>query len=141
LEAVGDPIEVHFNGVVVVSTTQAYRVLETSHPPTYYLPPADVKLGYLTASNRTSWCEFKGRARYYDLSIGARTAHAAAWSYDQPTPSFEPIAGYFAFYCHLMDTCRVGGEVVRPQPGNFYGGWITANLVGPFKGGSGSAGW
>ena len=141
LEAIDSSIEVLFSGTVIASTSQAFRVLETSHPPTYYLPPSDVELAHLSASSRTSWCEFKGQARYYDLSIDGRTARAAAWSYDRPTPSFESIAGYFAFYCHLMDSCRVDGEVVRPQPGNFYGGWITANLVGPFKGGSGTAGW
>jgi uncharacterized protein (DUF427 family) len=95
----------------------------------------------LTASGSDSWCEWKGRAEYFTVRVGERTAAAAAWSYPQPGPGFASIAGHIAFYCAAMDRCTVAGELARPQPGGFYGGWVTDDVLGPFKGGPGSAGW
>ena len=134
-------IEVRFNGVLVADTRAAVRVLETSHPPTYYVPQADVRLDCVREAEGSSWCEWKGAARYYDVVVGDRRARRAAWSYPKPTAPFALIAGYFAFYVRLLDECLVDGERVVPQPGGFYGGWITSDVIGPFKGEPGSEGW
>ena len=132
-------------GEVVAETTRGYRVLETSHPPNYYFPAADVRDGAVERSAGTSFCEFKGRATYYTVRGGPddsrREEADAAWGYDNPSPAFAPLAGHFAFYAHRMDACFVGDERVVPQDGGFYGGWITAKVVGPFKGGVGTRGW
>ncbi len=141
LVPVSKHIRVEFAGATIASTNRAYRVLETSHPPVYYLPPADVRTEFLTAASGSSFCEWKGMAGYYDLSIGGRTVGNAAWSYPKPTPAFLPIAGYIAFYPSKMDACYVDDELVEAQPGDFYGGWITSDIVGPFKGDSGTWGW
>ena len=117
------------------------RVLETSHPPVYYIPPADIAPGVLHPTARTSVCEWKGAARYYTVQVGAQTAEHAAWAYPAPTPAFQPIRDYVAFYPALMDACLIDGAPVQPQPGGFYGGWITPDIVGPFKGVPGSGGW
>jgi uncharacterized protein (DUF427 family) len=132
---------VEFAGETIAETRGALRLLETSHPPSYYFPPADVRLELLVPANGATWCEWKGRAVYLDVVAGGRSAHRAAWSYPDPEPSYAAIAGHFAFYPGAMDRCLVDGDVVRPQPGGFYGGWITADLAGPFKGGPGSQGW
>jgi uncharacterized protein (DUF427 family) len=122
---------------LVADTTAAYRVLETSHPPTWYLPPGDVAPVALSRSTaRSTWCEWKGPATYWDV-FGL---DAAAWSYEDPTPSFTAITGYLAFSAARLE-CVIDGEQVRPQPGGFYAGWITDDVVGPFKGGPGSWGW
>ncbi|MBW4488513.1 MAG: DUF427 domain-containing protein [Trichocoleus desertorum ATA4-8-CV12] len=134
-------IQVVFNGVIIADTHQAKRVLETSHPPVYYLPPTDIHSDYLIPLAQTSWCEWKGRAGYYTVAVGDRQAPNAAWFYPDPTPAFESIKDYVAFYPHLMEACYVNGEPVQPQPGNFYGGWITSDIAGPFKGASGTWGW
>ena len=134
-------IEVIFNGVTIADTRRAKRVLETSSPPVYYIPPEDVKLAYLTSSRHVTTCEWKGRANYYTVTAGDKTSHNAAWYYPEPIPGYEQIAGYIAFYPALMDACFVDGERVTPQPGGFYGGWITHEIKGPFKGGPGSSGW
>jgi len=134
-------IQVLFNGVVIADTRRAKRVLETSHPPVYYIPPEDVRMEHLSPHPRSTWCEWKGAAGYYDLEAGGRKETAAAWYYPEPTPSFEPLRGYIAFYPGRMDACFVDGEQVQAQPGDFYGGWVTSRIVGPFKGGPGSAGW
>ena len=134
-------IQVVFNGVIIADTHQAKRVLETSHPPVYYLPPTDIHSDYLIPSAQGSWCEWKGRAGYYTVAVGDRQAPNAAWFYPDPTPAFESIKDHVAFYPHLMEACYVNGELVQPQPGNFYGGWITSDIVGPFKGASGTWGW
>jgi uncharacterized protein (DUF427 family) len=110
-------------------------------PPTYYIPPTDVRLQYLRPSSRTSFCEFKGAACYWTVQVGSQTAVDAAWSYPDPSPAFLPIRDYLAFYPGRVQECRVGGERVRPQPGDFYGGWITSKVVGPFKGEPGSWNW
>ena len=135
-------IRIEFAGVLVADTTRAYRVLETSHPPVYYLPPQDVRTENRVASpTRSSWCEWKGRAVYHSLVVGNRRAEGAAWSYPNPTPAFAAIKDYLAFYASKVDACWVDDEQVQAQPGDFYGGWITSHVVGPFKGGPGSGGW
>lgn len=141
LERCEKRIEIIFNDVVVADTVGAYRVLETSHPPNYYLPRADVRDDAIVESMRTSFCEWKGSARYASIRVGSRVADAAAWFYPQPTAGFEPIRDYLAFYAAVMDVCRVDGETVTPQPGGFYGGWITSDVVGPFKGARGTEFW
>ncbi|MDP4021815.1 DUF427 domain-containing protein [Methylobacterium sp. NEAU 140] len=141
LEPVGQRLAVILGGAVIAQTTRGYRVLETSHPPTYYVPPGDVAAGALSAPRRGGICEWKGRAVLYDVAAGGRVAPGAAWAYPDPTPDFAPIAGYVAFYAGPMDACWVGEARAEPQPGNFYGGWITPGIVGPFKGGPGSMGW
>jgi uncharacterized protein (DUF427 family) len=130
-----------FNGETLADSQGAYRVLETSHPPTYYIPPGDVQQQYLTATQRSSFCEWKGLAQYFTVTVGDRQAADALWCYPQPTPSFEAIQNYIAVYPSRMDTCYVDDEQVQSQAGDFYGGWITANIVGPFKGGAGTWGW
>jgi uncharacterized protein (DUF427 family) len=136
-------LQIMFNGVTLADTHRAKRVLETSHPPVYYIPPEDIQMEYLVLVTATqgSFCEWKGRAIYYSVVVGEKQAVNAAWSYPNPTPVFAGIKDYLAFYAHLMDACYVDGEQVQPQPGNFYGGWITQDIVGPFKGGVGTWGW
>jgi len=137
-----DPREVVilWNGREVARSTRAIRVLETAHPPSFYLPPADIAPGLLVPAEGRSLCEWKGPARYWSLVDGARQLAKVAWSYPTPLPGAERIADHVAFYCHALD-CRVAGQPVTPQPGGFYGGWITPDVVGPFKGEPGSEGW
>lgn len=134
-------IQVIFNGVIIAETRRARRVLETSHPPVYYIPPDDIKMELLAPADRTTWCEWKGRAAYYTVSLGDNQAPNAAWCYPDPAPGYETIEGYVAFYPHLMDACYVDGERVRAQAGGFYGGWVTNDIVGPFKGEPGTGDW
>jgi uncharacterized protein (DUF427 family) len=135
-------LRVVLGGEVIADTTAGYRVLETSSPPSYYFPPADIVAGALERSTPTSVCEWKGAATYYTVHGGqGRVVRDGAWGYDDPAAGFEPIAHYVAFYATGMDACCVGDEQVVPQPGGYYGGWITADLVGPFKGVPGSLGW
>jgi uncharacterized protein (DUF427 family) len=134
-------IQVIFNGVVIAETRRAKRVLETSHPPVYYIPPEDVRMAYLTPVRDTSFCEWKGAARYYTIAVNGKTAEAAAWYYPEPSAPYAALRGYVAFYPARMDACLVDGERVQPQPGDFYGGWITHEIVGPFKGAAGRRGW
>ncbi|HYX23096.1 MAG TPA: DUF427 domain-containing protein [Thermoanaerobaculia bacterium] len=134
-------IQVRFNGVTLAETRHALRVLETSHPPVYYFPPSDVRMEHLKPNPRATWCEWKGLARYYDVEVNGRTAPAAAWHFPLPTRIYEPIKEYVAFYPQAMEACLVDGEQVQSQEGDFYGGWITHEIVGPFKGGAGTAGW
>ena len=141
LEPFDGQIQVVFNGVMLASTEHAKRVLETSHPPVYYVPCEDVRMNHLVPAKGTSFCEWKGAARWYDVEVGDRRIARAAWSYPQPTAGFEPIMDHLAFYAGPMDACYVDGERATPQPGNFYGGWITGNIQGPFKGASGTEGW
>lgn len=141
IEATDRHIQVIVNGVVIADTRRAVRVLETSHPPVYYIPPEDVQMQYLSAGHESSVCEWKGQAGYYNLSVDGKTIPQAAWYYARPTPEFASIAGYVAFYPGKMDACLVDDERVQAQPGDFYGGWITADIVGPFKGDPGTRGW
>jgi uncharacterized protein (DUF427 family) len=134
-------IQIIFNGVIIADTKRAKRVLETSHPPTYYIPPEDIKMEYLTGTSHTTWCEWKGKSRYYNLKVGDRQEPEVAWSYPTPTSSFATLKDYVAFYPGRMDDCFVDGEKVQAQAGDFYGGWITSDIVGPFKGGTGTWGW
>ena len=141
LEPVHAHLEVVLGGVTIADTHRAFRVLETSHPPNYYLPPDDVLDGALVRVDGSSFCEWKGRAHYFDVHAGDQVAPRAAWGYDAPNERFEVMRGYVAFYPDLMDACFVDGERVTPQDGGFYGGWITSMVVGPFKGGPGTRGW
>lgn len=134
-------IQVIFNGIVIADTRRGKRVLETSHPPTYYIPPEDIQMDYLVPSTSTSFCEWKGRASYYTVMVGERHAADAAWYYATPTAAFAALKKYVTFYPGRMDACFIDGEQVQPQPGNFYGGWITSDVVGPFKGEPGTRGW
>jgi uncharacterized protein (DUF427 family) len=134
-------IQVIFNGEIIADTHRARRVLETSHPPVYYIPPEDIKMVYLTPSARSSWCEWKGQASYYMVTVEDRSIPQAAWFYTQPTPAFKTIKDYVAFYPQHMEACYVDGERIQPQPGDFYGGWITKDIVGPFKGEAGTRFW
>jgi uncharacterized protein (DUF427 family) len=134
-------LRVVLGGVVVADTTRAWRVLETSHPPNFYFPLDDVAPEMLTRDRRTSWCEFKGRAHYWTVRGGDRVERAAAWGYDEPSPGYESLRGAVAFYPGRMEACFVDDEAVRAQPGGFYGGWVTREIVGPFKGPPGTAGW
>jgi uncharacterized protein (DUF427 family) len=131
-------VVVELDGEVLADTRRSLRVLETSHPPVYYIPAADIRTDRLRPSaRRPTVCEFKGTARYYDA--GDRSA--VAWSYASPSPGYEAIAGCYAFYPGRVDRATVDGEQVEAQPGDFYGGWITSAVTGPFKGGPGTMGW
>lgn len=134
-------VQVFFAGELVGESRQALRVLETSHPPVYYLPPEDVRLGLLTRTEHRSFCEFKGGAAYWTLRAGGETSEDAAWSYPNPARGFEALRDHLAFYPSRVSECFVDGERVSAQAGDFYGGWITAEIKGPFKGGAGTGGW
>lgn len=141
LEETDERVKVVFGGVTLAYTARAKRVLETSHPPVYYIPPEDIRTEYLTLARGTSFCEWKGAARYYDVSTEERMERRAAWFYPDPVPAYRDLKHYVAFYPSLMDACWVGGKKVRAQEGDFYGGWITSDIVGPFKGGPGTWSW
>ncbi len=129
------------SGHTIVDTRAPVRMLETSHPPVYYLPPVDVATEFLVPSDHTTFCEYKGQARYFSLVVDGEKQTDVAWRYPSPTPEYEAIAGYIAFYAWAFDEVTVDGEIVTPQPGRFYGGWITSEIEGPFKGGPGTLGW
>lgn len=133
-------VRIELAGTTIVDTSAAKRVLETSHPPAYYVPADAVPEGLLRRNDRRTFCEFKGTAHYWDVVVGDRIVPAAAWSYPDPSPGYEAIRDHLAFYPRLMDACHIDDEVVAAQPGDFYGGWITREVTGPFKGGRGSAG-
>ena len=141
LEETDERVKVVFGGVTLAYTARAKRVLETSHPPAYFMPPEDIRTEYLTLARDTSFCEWKGAARYYEVSTEERKERRAAWFYPDPVPAYRDLKNYVAFYPSLMDACWVGGEKVRAQEGDFYGGWITSDIVGPFKGGPGTWSW
>lgn len=122
-------------GKTIVDSTDGYRVLETSHPPVYYVPRSAIDPGLLHPNQRRTFCEFKGVADYADLIVGDRKIEAAAWFYSNPTPGYEDITNHLAFYPSKMDECWVDDEQVVPQRSDFYGGWITPEIEGPFKGG------
>ena len=137
VEHTTEHVVLELGGHVVAQTSNAVRVLETSHPPVYYLPRESFVPGILHPAEGTSFCEFKGVARY--LTVG--TADRAGWFYPSPTAGFEELSDRVAVYPARMDRCIVDGEVVQAQAGDFYGGWITAKIVGPFKGEPGTQGW
>lgn len=141
VDAPRDRVTVRLGGELVVDTTDALRVLETSHPPVYYLPRSAFADGVLEPANGSSFCEYKGIARYVSVRAGAAFAERAGWFYPTPSPGYESLADRIALYPALMDSCEVNGETVQPQAGGFYGGWITSRVVGPFKGEPGTLGW
>jgi uncharacterized protein (DUF427 family) len=141
LEDSGKHVQVVFNDVIIADTHRAKRVLETSHPPIYYISPEDIQQAYLTQTAHSSYCEWKGQAAYYTIAVGDQKAENAAWFYPNPTAAFITLKNYVAFYPSRMQACYVDEEQVQAQPGDFYGGWITSSIVGPFKGGAGSWGW
>ena len=142
LEATSSRIRVVHRGVVLVDTTKALRILETSHPPVYYLPPSDIAMEHLRPSaRRGSFCEFKGVAAYWTIEVPGAVSQDAAWSYAKPSPAYAALRDHLAFYASRVDECSVDGERVEAQPGDFYGGWITSRVTGPFKGPPGTLGW
>ncbi|MET1052250.1 MAG: DUF427 domain-containing protein [Mycetocola sp.] len=141
IESSPDRVTIRFGGELIAQSTKAVRVLETSHPPVYYVPMDDFTDGVLSPVTGSTWCEFKGEARYFTVSAGSSRADRAAWHYPSPRAGFERLAGMVAVYPGLMDSCEVGDETVQPQEGDFYGGWVTSRIVGPFKGAPGTMGW
>jgi uncharacterized protein (DUF427 family) len=142
LEPTTRRLRILHRGVTLADTVRGLRTLETSHPPTYYLPPADIDMARLHPSaQRGSFCEWKGVARYWDVHIGPDRLFGVGWSYPEPTPGFAALKHHIAFYAAPFDEVWAGDERVRPQPGGFYGGWITSDLAGPFKGVPGSQFW
>ena len=141
LERTASRLTVSLGGVTVAESTRALRVLETSHPPVYYFPPGDVLVGALRPAPGRSFCEYKGLAVYWTVGAGDLAAEAAAWSYPAPAAPYRMMVDHVAFYCGRMSRCTVDGETARPQPGGFYGGWVTSGVVGPFKGEPGTGDW
>lgn len=141
LEDCSQRIRVVAGGVTIANSTKTVRVLETSHPPVYYIPPQDVDTDCLVAAPGQSFCEWKGEARYYSVVALGQMIEKAAWFYPNPSSRFSRIEGHVAFYPSKMEACYVGDERVKSQEGDFYGGWITTNIVGPFKGPPGTFGW
>jgi uncharacterized protein (DUF427 family) len=135
-------IEVVHRGISVVDSFRAIRILETSQPPAYYVPRDDVRMDLVFKDKARTYCEWKGAASYYALRLpDGETVFDVAWSYLTPNSAYAAIAGFLAFYAQKVDQCRVDGEVVEPNPGSFYGGWITSKVAGPFKGDPGTEGW
>lgn len=141
IERVDKRVTIDLGGQRILDTGDVVRVLETSHPPVYYVPIAAFADGALVPARGASFCEFKGSARYFDVVGGGTTAEGAAWNYPTPSPGYELLRDRVALYAGRMDRCTVDGEIVVPQPGGFYGGWITSEIVGPFKGEPGTMGW
>ncbi len=137
----GARVRIEHAGGIVADTRASVRTLETSHPPSYYIPPGDIAPGVLRRGAGSSFCEWKGAAVYWDVVIGDLVLPRVGWSYPTPTPPFAALRDHVAFYAAPFDRCSVDGETVTPQPGGFYGGWITQALAGPFKGVPGSQGW
>jgi uncharacterized protein (DUF427 family) len=134
-------VVIQHRGVIVADTRASIRTLETSHPPSYYSPPGDIAPGLLRRAAGSSFCEWKGYATYWDVTIGDLVLPQVGWSYANPSPGFVSLRDHVAFYAAPFDRCSVDGETVTPQPGDFYGGWITSAVAGPFKGVPGSRGW
>jgi len=141
LEPTPKCLRVIFDGQTVAETLRGLRVLETSQPPAYYFPPEDVRQDVLSRSGYRSLCEWKGVAVYFTIQVQGKVSQNAAWSYPNPSAGFEPLRDYVAFYPSRVDTCYVDGQPVRAQEGDYYGGWITPDVVGPFKGGPGTERW
>ena len=134
-------VRIEHCGQIVADTRAAVRTLETSHPPSYYIPPADIAPGVLRRAEGSSFCEWKGVAAYSDIVVAGLVLPRVGWSYADPTPAFAALRDHVAFYAGPFDRCSVDGEVAIPQPGGFYGGWITSRVVGPFKGVPDSLRW
>jgi uncharacterized protein (DUF427 family) len=127
-------IQVIFQDVPIAETVRAKRVLQKGHPPVYYIPQEDIQMKYLIPTSKSSTCEYKGKAVYYDIRVGEKTVSAVGWSYPDPTRGYEEIKDHIAFYPRLMDACYVDGERVTPEPGQYFGGWVTSDILGPFEG-------
>jgi uncharacterized protein (DUF427 family) len=141
VEQVKERIRVVVNGHEIANSTGALRVLETAGAPVYYLPPEDVSFTHLASATRTTLCEWKGQANYFDFDDGVRPVHSVAWTYRDPLPGYESIRDHLAFYASKVDEAWVGDELATPQPGRFYGGWVTRRIKGPIKGAPGTEGW
>ncbi len=141
VEASSRRVRVVFGGITIADSRWAKRVLETSHPPVYYIPLEDIQREYLVLTKKHSWCEWKGEASYYTLEVPGKQEPNVAWFYPSPVQRFESIRDHVAFYPSKMDACYLDEEQVQAQEGDFYGGWITSDIVGPFKGGPGTWGW
>ena len=141
LESFSGHLRIVHTGLVLADTNQAYRVLETSHPPTYYLPQTDIQMDFFQQNPKRTFCEWKGAGAYLDLHLNGKVIKEIGWYYPNPSKAFAPIENYIAFYASKLDQCFVNDELVQAQPGDFYGGWITSNIKGPFKGGAGTWGW
>jgi uncharacterized protein (DUF427 family) len=141
LEACNRHLQVIYAGQVIAETRHGYRVLETSHPPTYYFPPEEVNRKFIVPSDMHTYCEFKGQASYFTLNVKGQISENAAWCYPHPSPEFIAIRNYLAFYPSRVDACFVDGQKVQAQPGDYYGGWITSEIQGPFKGAPGTRYW
>jgi len=151
LEPTKRRIRVVHAGILLADTTHALRILETSHPPVYYIPRSDLRMEFLNPINgKHTFCEFKGEASYWSIDLAhaadgddkrSSNAEAAAWSYENPQKQYAQLAHHLAFYASRVSECWVDEERVMPQPGDFYGGWITKDVIGPFKGGVGTLGW
>lgn len=143
--AIAEPTTAHIvvehRGLIVADTRRAIRTLETSHPPSYYIPRADIAPDMLRRAGGSSFCEWKGTATYWDVIVGDTVLPRVGWSYANPTRAFAALRNHVAFYVAPFDRCSVDGEMAMPQPGDFYGGWITSGFAGPFKGVAGSQGW
>jgi uncharacterized protein (DUF427 family) len=134
VEATSKKVQVQFQDVMIAETVRAKRVLQNGHPPVYYIPAQDIQMEYLVPTKKSSTCEFKGTAHYYNVRVKDKLVENAAWTYPDPTPGYESIKDYVAFYPQLMDACFVNGERVTPEPGSYFGGWVTSDIVGhPFE--------
>ena len=140
-EATGRHIRIIHRGIELANSRSAWRTLETSHPPTYYIPRCDIAMAQLEPNRRRTICEWKGQARYFDIVTDGHRIEAGAWTYPDPTPAFAPIRDMIAFYPDPLDQCLIDEVQITPQPGQFYGGWISQYEAGPFKGVPGSMGW
>jgi uncharacterized protein (DUF427 family) len=138
---VSSHLKIMHRGIIVAETKKGVRTLETSHPPSYYFPREDVAMGLLSLSNNSSFCEWKGNAQYLDVTVKGETLKNVGWSYPNPTSTFMMLQNFIAFYASPFDQCLVDGEKALPQPGDFYGGWVTSKFSGPFKGVAGSRFW
>lgn len=141
LETCHRRIRIVVDGIVIADSTQTKRLLETSHPPVYYIPPEDIRMDLMIENEHHSYCEWKGKASYYSIRLADRIIQNAAWCYHSPDARYDVIKHHLAFYPSRVDECFVDDEKVEAQPGDFYGGWITSNIIGPFKGAPGSWGW
>jgi uncharacterized protein (DUF427 family) len=141
LEPTAKRLRILHAGRTVADSWAGLRLLETSHPPSYYIPPADIDMTLLRPAAGGSFCEWKGHAVYWDVVAATAPLRAVGWSYPDPSPRYAALRDHIAFYAAPFDTVLVDDERVRPQPGGFYGGWITADLAGPFKGVDGSRFW
>lgn len=141
VERTSRSVQIVLGGEVIIDTDDVIRVLETSHPPTIYLPIAAFAPGALVPADGSSFCEFKGAAAYFDVRGGDQVRERAAWTYPDPAAGYAELMDRVAMYPAGMDRCTLGGVTVTPQPGRFYGGWVTPDVAGPFKGAPGSMGW